>query len=267
MSERRYSDDEMREIFGAAAEAEAHGEVHGEAQGLAQPDGGSGADALAPATGMSLAELQDIGAEVGLSATAIAAAARRLESPDRATGVQVASPGAGALARLDATRRMPLTVAASGALAGPISDEQWHELVARLRATFNATGTIQQSGPLRTWRNGNLQVHVEPAGPASRFDAEGREGREGPAWQVRLFTRSGQYSQGGLIGSMSGVGGGLLALIGQPEGGIFLAGAGLATLAWSFVGSRAWSRLREAQFRDVVAWTQRLAESGRDDER
>lgn len=256
MSERRYSDDEMREIFGAAAEAEA--------QGLPRPDGGAGADSLAPATGMSLAELQEIGAEAGLSPASIADAARRLEGSAGAAEVQVAPAGAGALARLDATRRMPLTVAASGALAGPLSDEQWHDLVARLRATFSATGTTQQTGRLRTWRNGNLEVHVEPTAPVSRSDAEGAGGS---AWQVRLFTRSGQYSQGGVVGSMSGVGGGLLALIGQPEGGIFLAGAGLATLAWSFVGSRAWARQREAQFRDVVAWTQHLATSAPDDER
>lgn len=268
MSERRYSDDEIRAIFDAAARSDAARDTDS-LGGSSADAAGDGASAPSPPSGMSLEELQDIGREVGLSDAAIAAAARQLDTVG-ATGSQVAVQGGhgvegaygsgaqgtggalagassgGALARLDATRRLPLTVAAATPLAGPLSDAQWDELVGRLRATFNATGTVQQTGGLRTWRNGNLQAHVEPVGDG---------------WQLRLFTRSGQYSQGGMIGSWAGIGGGLLALIGQPEGGIFMAGAGLAALMWSVVGSRGWARRRTAQFDALTAWARGLGAS------
>lgn len=249
MTERRYTDDEMRAIFAAASEAASAHEQASDGRAL-ESDMGS-----PPQTeGLTIDELVEIGAEAGLPDHAITEAAMRLYagSTRRTSGAATLNAtGVGGLpARLDATRRLPLTVAASGQIAGPLDDEQWESLVARLRATFNATGKVQETGRLRTWRNGNLQVHVEPAG----------DDLSGNGWQVRLFTRSGQFSQAGLVGSMSGVGGGLLALIGQPEGGIFLAGAGLATLVWSVVGSRTWARQREAQFADIVAYTQALVE-------
>jgi len=257
MTQRRYTDEEMRAIFAAASDEEPSDE---QSSGEWASDGGaleSGMRSQPQPEGLTLDELVEIGAEVGLSNRAITEAAQHLDAGSAThTAVAAASTttGFGGLpARLDATRRLPLTVAASGQLTGPLSDDKWEELVARLRATFNATGTVQQVGRLRTWRNGNLQVHVEPAGGATSGG-----GASDGGWQVRLFTRSGQFSQTGLVGSMSGIGGGLLALIGQPAGGIFLARAGLATLAFSVVGSRSWARQREAQFAEIVAYVQRL---------
>jgi hypothetical protein len=47
-------------------------------------------------------------------------------------------------------------------LDGPLTDDEWMRLVVILRETFAAKGTVESIGPLRTWYNGNLQVHVEP---------------------------------------------------------------------------------------------------------
>lgn len=244
MTQRRYTDDEMRAIFAAASEEASAHEQASDGRALE-----SGMGSPPQTEGLTIDELVEIGAEVGLPDHAITEAAMRLYagSTRRTSGAATLNAtGVGGLpARLDATRRLPLTVAASGPLAGPLDDEKWEDLVARLRATFSATGKVEQVGRLRTWRNGNLQVHVEPAGIG---------------WQVRIFTRSGQLSQTSVLGSVVGIGGGWVALTGEPQGGIFLAGAGLATLAFSVVSARNWARQREAQFADIVAYTQALVE-------
>jgi hypothetical protein len=53
-------------------------------------------------------------------------------------------------------------VARTVALERPLSDEEWGELVAQLRATFNAGGRINTYGNFREWRNGNLRVSAAP---------------------------------------------------------------------------------------------------------
>ena len=126
---RRYDEQEIAEILRRATEA----------------------DEAAPrtaGTGLTLAQIQEVGDEVGIPPARIEHAARSLDLPE-------ASPTASFLgAPRSVTRMVPID--------RPLSDDEWMRLVVMLRETFGARGTVESIGPLRTWYNGNLHVHVEP---------------------------------------------------------------------------------------------------------
>lgn len=130
MPERRYSDDEVAEIFRRAT----------------VPRPGTRAP-LASAEGMTLAQLEAIAVEAGIEASQIAVAARELDAPPaaprRAVGV-------------------PVSVSRSVELPRELSDREWEHLVTRLRETFDAAGKLEVHGTLKQWSNGNLRVMLEP---------------------------------------------------------------------------------------------------------
>lgn len=134
MTDRRYSDDEISEIFRRATEVQ---------QRAPQQQ-------LSQSQGMSLAELQSIGREAGIAPDLVAQAARELDQP--------------ALPRVSSTFGIPTGVARTVQLERRLTDDEWDALVVRLRDTFNARGTITVQGAFRTWSNGNLHVLVEPNG-------------------------------------------------------------------------------------------------------
>ena len=126
---RRYDEQQIAEILRRATEADE----------AAPPASGSG---------LTLAQIQEVGSEVGITPARIEHAARALDLPG-------ASPPVSFLgAPRSVTRMVPLD--------RPLSDDEWMRLVVVLRETFGAKGTVESVGPLRTWYNGNLQVHVEP---------------------------------------------------------------------------------------------------------
>ena len=127
---RRYGEQEIAEILRRATEAEE----------VASPP--------AAGTGLTLAQIQEVGGEVGIAAARIERAARSLDLPE-------VSPPARFLGA-------PRSVARLVPLVRPLSDDEWMRLVVILRETFGAMGTVEAIGPLRTWYNGNLHVHVEP---------------------------------------------------------------------------------------------------------
>ena len=138
-AERKYREDEIEAIFEAAATAR----------------GASGPHALSPAEGMTLAELQAIGDEVGLAPERIAEAAAALDL------------------RGDVVRRsdlgMPVTVRRTVDLPRAPTDREWEMLVAELRETFNARGRESSHGGIREWSNGNLHAYVEPTATGHRL--------------------------------------------------------------------------------------------------
>jgi hypothetical protein len=208
--ERRYRDDEVARIFEAAASPERlpRGQV---------------------SEGLTLAELQAIGSEAGMSPGSVAAAAAAL---DRAT--------------LELPRRrylgIPVGVSRTSALPRAPTDAEWEQLVAELRQAFGAEGVVRTDGNLRTWRNGNLRASVEPG--------------EG-GYQLRLRT-----VRGNAIG-YTNLGIGLLVLTvllyfagelaGEPDTGMLLAGVGAAMLAWNAVRQPGWASQREAQMEHIGA--------------
>ncbi|HSG49112.1 MAG TPA: hypothetical protein VLA43_14930, partial [Longimicrobiales bacterium] len=152
MTERRYTEAEVAEIFESATRDARR----------ALP----GADGSGEATdGLTLAQLQEIAGEVGISPEAVARGAAALEVR-RASDIQL--------------RRMsgvPIGVSRTVPLARSMTQEEWERLVARLRQTFDATGTVTVHGGLREWRNGNLRVALEPDGDGARLRLQTR--REG----------------------------------------------------------------------------------------
>src|SRR5690349_10605313 len=138
MTERRFSEAEVAAIFERATET-------------SQRD----ASETSPADGMTLAQLQDIGREVGIPAESIALAAQSL---DRDT-----PPPARTFLGI------PVSAARTVDLGRRISDEEWERFVVELRETFNARGNVTSYGSLRQWTNGNLQALLEPTPTGHRI--------------------------------------------------------------------------------------------------
>jgi hypothetical protein len=131
MADRRYNDEEMAAIFRAAAEGpqSPRPEVPGD-------------------EGLTLADLQAIGREVGISSDAVAQAAQALDvGRGAASGTFLG---------------LPIRVARTVTLNRRLTDEEWERLVVQLRDVFHARGTTRSEGSLRQWTNGNLQVLLEP---------------------------------------------------------------------------------------------------------
>jgi len=137
MTDRRYSDDEVAEIFARASETEQQTRRQ-----------------LPARDGLTLAELQRIGQEAGIAPDLVAQAARSLDQPQQPeTPVFLGLP-VGAARTVHLERRL--------------TDEEWERLVVDLRETFNARGVIRSEGSFRSWSNGNLQVLLEPDGKGQR---------------------------------------------------------------------------------------------------
>jgi hypothetical protein len=152
-TERRFSDDEVAYILERAAAAD--------------PTSGDDTQALtttdrAASAGMTVAQLQEIAAEVGLSAAAIADAARAVERGD-----------------LHPTQRrtylgMPIGVGRTIQFDREVTDAEWERMVVALRETFQARGKTAREGTLRSWSNGNLHAMLEPTATGHRLRLQTR---------------------------------------------------------------------------------------------
>ena len=223
--ERRYDENEVAAIFeGASAPAVSRGD---------SPS----------ATGMTLAELQAIGREVGIAPERIADAAATL---DRAP---VAIP----------RRRdfgMPLSAAHIVEIPRPLTDREWSLVVADLRETFGARGKESTHGETREWTNGNLHAFVEPT-------------RTG--YRLRLGTLKGDalaLNRMGAFGIAMGVVVSAVSLVtGDPSTafpGMILGSMGAGAFLVNAVRLPRWVRLREEQMREIAERTRALVASGPD---
>lgn len=141
MTDRRYSEEEVAAIFERAASSQA---------GLQrqQPE-------HAGPQGMTLAELQQIGRDVGLPADLVASAARELDRAGRPAERKYLG--------------LPIGVGRTVELPRRLTDDEWERVVADLRETFDARGTLRSEGSTRSWSNGNLQVLLEPTATGHRL--------------------------------------------------------------------------------------------------
>lgn len=217
MTERRYNDDEIAEILALATR-----EGHPSTSGSGETKGGRG---------LTLADLQTIATDVGIAPERIAEAARALQRrghdrpPERLLGA-------------------PRSVAYSVALPGPLDDEAWEQLVAELRLTFGAAGEVSSVGSLRTWRNGNLQVHVE---------------RDGDAWRLRMETRKEDAEVFvGAATAMAGIGALMIAVGSVGDFGVrelmvggTLVGTGGGVVAWMRTRLTHWAARRAEQMAHI----------------
>jgi len=209
----RFNEDEAAEIFARAAEVETSGR---------HPVSGSG--------GMTLAELQDIGREAGLSPEAVAHAAASIRS-------------AGTPAPAPTFLRVPIGVARTVSLERPLSDEEWGALVAELRSTFNASGHVSSDGTFREWRNSNLRVQAGPVPGGYQVDMRTYRGSA-----RRLMTAGGVMVGIGAVSLVAGLvfpGVVEVASVNAAMIGGALFGAGLLQIP-------AWARRRREQFERIA---------------
>jgi hypothetical protein len=144
--ERRYTEDEVSEIFALAARVSSRS-----------------LPASAEGEGLTLRELQDIGNEAGLAPERVAQAAASLEL------------------RSEALRRRtlmgaPVSVGRIVELPREPTDREWDYLVAELRQTFDAKGVVNTSGGVREWSNGNLHAVLEQTADGHRLRLATRKG-------------------------------------------------------------------------------------------
>lgn len=224
MSQRRYDDAEVKKILARATRHEGPG------QSVASDD-------VSPPTGLTLAELESIGSEVGIPPGRIAEAARSLDR--------------GSLAPLPTLLGKPRAVRQVVPLPAPLEGRNWDRLVAELRSTFRAHGKVAMEGSLRSWRNGNLAVHVEPGAEGWRLRMQTYKGDAGGMVAVGL----GAVAMGLLIGVTSWVSGG-------PAQQFVVAAAfgagGAGVVGWVRVQLGRWAREREAQMERLATWVPSL---------
>ena len=223
MAERRYDDDEIREILARATE-------------ISSDTGGLPAHGERSGGGLTLAEIQEAGAEAGIPPARIAEAATSLERGR--SGVPDRRPYLG----------VPIAAAHVVSLPRMMDEDEWDRFVVRLRDTFQATGEVRTEGSLQTWSNGNLKVLLEPLAEGARLRFQSRH------------DASKQFLDGGV--AMAGAGavlGATLALLATAVGkpvpvglmGLNLAFLPVGAVLWS-VGrakARAWLPTRQDQFR------------------
>jgi hypothetical protein len=132
MAERRYGEEEVREIFS-----------------LATTDGTRDPSLPSEPGGLTLDELQRIGQEVGIEPARVAQAAERLDARGRPAPVR-------------RSFGLPIGVSRVVDLPRGPTDREWEQLVSEFRTTFGTQGQTTTTGGLREWSHGNLHVSVEP---------------------------------------------------------------------------------------------------------
>lgn len=227
-NERKYDSEEVREIFDLAVGPD-------DTARIAEPD----------EAGLTLAQIQDVGREVGMDPTRIAEAALMV------SGRHAVQPRG--------TRfGVPISVGRNVDLPRDLTDREWAVIVGELRETFRAKGRVTAAGGIREWTNGNLHAFVEPT-------AEG--------YRLRMGSRKGNTIARMTVGTAGVVGG--LALIvlflGEQLGRAAFPLPTLMTLAGMLmVGSTVlsqprWAREREEQMAYIAGRVQALIGQPPDD--
>jgi hypothetical protein len=216
MNERRYSDEEVAAIFERAAETER--------TTLSVPAEGKG---------MTLAALQEIGREVGISPELISHAARSLD-----TAGQPASR---------TFLGLPIGVGRSVEFDRPLSDADWERLVADLRVTFEARGAVRYDGPFRQWTNGNLQALVEPTPGGHRLRLQTLNG------SARALMAAGIGAVGVAAATLITIAIGGNTLGNAGSGVAFMLAMGIGVFVMGAVRLPGWARRRRAQIDAVMA--------------
>ena len=215
MTERRFSEAEVAQIFERATSVHA-------------------VQVTSNTAGMTLAELQSIGQEVGIPPEQITRAALSLR-PSEAKPTQ---------------RFLGMTtgVAHTVHLSRKLTDEEWERFVAEVRETFNAQGTMTSEGSLKQWSNGNLRVLLEPTDAGHRVRFMTVKGNA--PWMVSgglLLTAA------GFIGEMTAVLTGVAHDVGLVTSFAVVGAIGIGTAATSALRLPGWVRARKDQMEELGA--------------
>src|SRR6266540_2020647 len=216
MADRRYNDKEIAAIFRAATELPSIAER-----------------AEVPRDeGLTLADLQAIGREVGIPADAVAQAAQALD----------VRPGASSRRFLG----LPIGVSRTVNLNRRLTDEEWERLVVQLCEVFNARGRTRSDGSLRQWTNGNLQVLLEPTETGHRLRFGTTHGAARAAIGAGLATLG--------VTTIVAISGAFWGTLGDAASGIALmAAAGFGMIASGALRLPRWARLRERQMEALAS--------------
>ena len=222
MNERRYTDDEVAAIFERAATEQPAAPRH-----------------LAPAEGLTLAQLHDIGREVGISAELVTRAAQSLEPAGHPAKRSMLG--------------LPLGVGRTVELPRRLTDGEWEQVVADLRDTFGAKGSLRYDGSFREWSNGNLSVMLEPSptGHRVRMQTLNSTLRETMALGVVL---TGMGSFIAFVAVAAGKANGL------ADSGPLVA-MGLGAMGYGALRLRSWASLRQRQMEGLAGRIALMADS------
>lgn len=214
MSERRFSDEEVAAIFRDATEGQRGGAVQ-----------------RSEGDGLTLAEIQSIGREVGLAPDIVTRSALSLDlRPQAASETFLA---------------LPIGVERTITLNRTLTDAEWEHLVGELRTTFRAKGRLATSGAFREWTNGNLQALLEPTSTGHRLRLRTTKGNARP-----MLGASAAMLGMSLVTWGSAV---LAGRVGEALPGVFLlAAAGAGVFIATAVQLPSWARLRGRQM-DAIA--------------
>jgi hypothetical protein len=214
MSERRYTEEEVAEIFRRATDVQ-EGSL----------------PASRPSEGLTLRELQEVGREVGLPPDLVAGAAHSLDVRGRSH-------------KRTLLGFLPIGVGRTVELPRQLTDAEWHRLVADLRETFEASGKLSDHGAFKQWTNGNLQALLEPTPGGQRLRMRTLKGSA-----VSLMsTGAMMFGITAIIWIARMLGGGSLS----GEGFVPLFATGLALVAAGVLQVPSWARTRNRQMEEVA---------------
>jgi len=217
MTERRYTEDEVAAIFERAANAQQAGRRQ-----------------LPSGEGMTLADLQEIGRDVGIPAELVTQAARSLDRGGPSSSRTLLGLPIGVGVTIDLDRRL--------------SEREWESLVVDLRETFDARGTVRSHGSFRQWTNGNLQALLEPTQTGERLRLRTLKG------DARAFIGAGLGTLGITAAMLiaSAVTGKLVAP-GSVTSLAFLSAIGVGMFGFGALRLPGWARLRRRQMEGVAS--------------
>jgi hypothetical protein len=127
-----------------------------------------------------------------------------------------------------------------------LTDEEWEQLVVRLREVFSARGSTRTDGSLRQWTNGNLQVLLEPTPTGHRL----RFGTTHGAARASMGVGLAALGVAGAVAVSAALGGHLVDAV--PGIGFLLA-VGLGMIASGALRLPRWARLRGHQMEALAA--------------
>ena len=225
MTDRRYSEEEVATIFERAAEAQQSARRH-----------------LAAGEGMTLADLEEIGRDVGIPTDLVVQAAKSLDRGERSGGRSYLG--------------FPVGVGRTVELDRQLTEEEWEHLVVDLRETFDARGRVSSHGSLRQWTNGNLQALLEPTLSGHRLRLKTVRGNAIALMSAGL----------GFLGvsAVMLVVGAVAGELGPTLGGVAgVAAMGLGIFAMGAFRVPTWAQTRQRQMEGVAARLALAAASGR----
>ena len=217
-TERRYGDEEVREIFNLA--------TTGDPRDQSLP---------ADSGGLTLDEIQRIGQQAGIEPARVEQAAKQLDARGRPSTVQRSFFG------------LPVGVSRMVDLPRAPTDREWEQLVAECRSTFGVQGKATTSGGLREWSYGNLHVSVEPTERGERLRLGTRND------EVVAFNLVGS-----MLGGMSLFLGAITAAAGKPHKAAVIFGvfATMSLIAFTanLIRTPRWAHERERQMEELAEY-------------